>query len=43
MVLAWFSWPICPSAHDEVGDLLRLVDLHVVPGAAEQVQLAVGE
>ena len=29
--------------HDEGGDLLWLIDLHVVPGAAHQVQLAVGE
>src|SRR5499425_3225135 len=30
-------------AGDEVGDPLGLVDLDVVPGAVEQVQLAVGE
>lgn len=28
---------------DQVGDLLRLVDLDKVPGVVEQVQLAVGE
>src|SRR4029453_9925942 len=31
------------STQDEGGDLLRLVDLDVVPGAIQQVQLAVGE
>src|SRR4029453_7332035 len=31
------------STQDEGGDLLRLVDLDVVPGAVQQVQLAVGE
>src|SRR4029450_1845455 len=30
-------------AQDEVGDLLRLVDLDVVAGVVEEMQLAVGE
>ena len=33
----------CLVGHDQLGDLLRLVDLHVVASAVQQVQLAVRE
>jgi hypothetical protein len=45
----WAPWPgqhsvgFSSVSHDEVGDLLRPVDLDVVPGTVEQVQFGVRE